>query len=291
MNKKKNQKPAASDAALAGAAVTTTTTVALNPPRTRSSVKKEPPLPPPPPLADATDLKSEPPDFKSEPPDPDPDPDLTTSPPAAKKPRAAGRRAASATTAVSVAFAPPPDWRTTYAQLAAYRAAHPAPVDTMGCGLPDPDAAATPAEQRYATLVSLQLSSQTRDEATAAAVGRLRAATAAAGGKLTPAAVAALPDAQLTALLRGVSFHVRKTTYLKATARMLIERYAGDIPRDLDGLLELPGVGPKMAYLALQCAWGDNAGIGVDTHVHRISQRLGWAAAEKGRPGGNPQGE
>ena len=44
----------------------------------------------------------------------------------------------------------------------------------------------------------------------------------------------------------------------------------------IEKLVALPGIGPKMGYLALQCAWGKNDGIGVDVHVHRICQRLNW---------------
>ena len=46
----------------------------------------------------------------------------------------------------------------------------------------------------------------------------------------------------------------------------------------IENLVALPGIGPKMGYLALQCAWGKNDGIGVDVHVHRICQRLNWTA-------------
>ncbi|CAN0555398.1 unnamed protein product [Ectocarpus sp. 12 AP-2014] len=53
-------------------------------------------------------------------------------------------------------------------------------------------------------------------------------------------------------------------------------RQAGAIPDTVEGLLELPGVGPKMTYLVMDVAWGRNEGICVDTHVHRISNRLGW---------------
>ncbi|KAL7668379.1 hypothetical protein ACOME3_009081 [Neoechinorhynchus agilis] len=49
-----------------------------------------------------------------------------------------------------------------------------------------------------------------------------------------------------------------------------------DIPNTLQGLMNLSGVGPKMAYLAMQCAWNECVGIGVDTHVHRIANRLNW---------------
>ena len=68
----------------------------------------------------------------------------------------------------------------------------------------------------------------------------------------------------------------QKTRYLKETAKILREKWNDDIPNTLEGLLELPGTGPKMAFLALQSAFKKFDGIGVDTHVHRISSRLKW---------------
>lgn len=57
---------------------------------------------------------------------------------------------------------------------------------------------------------------------------------------------------------------------------ILREQYGDDIPSTLDGLMQLPGVGPKMSHLVLNVAWGANSGICVDTHVHRICNRLKW---------------
>lgn len=57
---------------------------------------------------------------------------------------------------------------------------------------------------------------------------------------------------------------------------MLIDQYDSDIPDTIPGLLKLPGVGKKMAYLAMTCAWHKVEGIGVDTHVHRIANWLKW---------------
>ncbi|KAI9318377.1 DNA glycosylase [Dichotomocladium elegans] len=72
--------------------------------------------------------------------------------------------------------------------------------------------------------------------------------------------------------------------FIKETAAILNEKYDGDIPGTIEGLTSLPGVGPKMGYLALQVAWNINAGIGVDVHVHRIANRLGWVHTEDGLP-------
>jgi endonuclease III len=75
----------------------------------------------------------------------------------------------------------------------------------------------------------------------------------------------------------NVSFYRRKAEYLHRCAAILELEYDSDIPDSSKGLVSLPGVGPKIAYLVLAVAWGKLEGICVDTHVHRISNRLGWA--------------
>ncbi|KAJ3362176.1 DNA N-glycosylase and apurinic/apyrimidinic (AP) lyase [Allomyces arbusculus] len=163
----------------------------------------------------------------------------------------------------------PPNWSTVYDRIHEWRATHPAPVDTVGCErLADENAA--PRHFRFQTLVALMLSSQTKDEVTAAAMANLRAKG------LTPEAVVTWEDVDLNAAIAKVGFHRRKTQYIKQTAAILLDEYGGDIPNTIEGLVALPGVGPKMGFLTLQCAWGINSGIGVDVHVHRIANRLGW---------------
>lgn len=66
------------------------------------------------------------------------------------------------------------------------------------------------------------------------------------------------------------------SSFIKRTSAVLKAKYNCDIPATLEELIALPGVGPKMAHLAMQVAWKNVVGIGVDTHVHRISNRLGW---------------
>ncbi|XP_077762295.1 endonuclease III-like protein 1 isoform X4 [Canis aureus] len=67
-----------------------------------------------------------------------------------------------------------------------------------------------------------------------------------------------------------------KVKYIKQTSAILQQRYGGDIPASVAELVALPGVGPKMAHLAMAVAWGTVSGIAVDTHVHRIANRLRW---------------
>ena len=63
-----------------------------------------------------------------------------------------------------------------------------------------------------------------------------------------------------------------------------MEKYEGDIPSNVEDLCNLAGVGPKVAYLTMNIAWGIQEGIGVDTHVHRIVHRLGWVDTKHDTP-------
>ena len=73
-----------------------------------------------------------------------------------------------------------------------------------------------------------------------------------------------------------MGFHNLKTKYIKQTAEILRDKWNSDIPDTIEGLVSLPGVGPKMGYLTLSAAWGRHEGIGVDVHVHRITNLWGW---------------
>lgn len=75
-----------------------------------------------------------------------------------------------------------------------------------------------------------------------------------------------------------VRSHIQLTQarYIKQAAEILRDEWDGDIPDTIEGLTSLPGVGPKMAYLCLSVAWNRTEGIGVDVHVHRITNMWGW---------------
>ncbi|XP_077173146.1 endonuclease III-like protein 1 isoform X3 [Paroedura picta] len=75
-----------------------------------------------------------------------------------------------------------------------------------------------------------------------------------------------------------------KARYIKQTSAILQRDYGGDIPKTVAELVKLPGVGPKMAHLVMAIAWQNVSGIGVDTHVHRISNRLRWVRRETKLP-------
>ncbi|KAI0255240.1 DNA glycosylase [Lactifluus subvellereus] len=166
----------------------------------------------------------------------------------------------------------PAHWRETYDAIKEMRARFPAPVDTMGC-----DTAkwkeTDPRNKRFATLISLMLSSQTKDEVTDAAVDKLRAAF---GGTLSLDALLAAEEHVIADSISKVGFWRRKTQYIRQAAQRLRDDFDSDVPKTVDELCSLPGVGPKMAFLCLHAAWDINVGIGVDVHVQRITNRLKW---------------
>ncbi|SCV69483.1 BQ2448_2503 [Microbotryum intermedium] len=169
----------------------------------------------------------------------------------------------------------PKRWREAYEIIRKQRKRIVAPVDTMGCeqgGRERGTAPPSDKDNRLSILVSLMLSSQTKDPVTHQAVKNLREQLP--NGLCLESLLFATPE-QIDAAICKVGFHNIKTANLKKLAIRLDEMHGGDVPSDLTHLLAINGVGPKMAILYLQ-AIGINAGIGVDVHVHRISNRLGW---------------
>ena len=106
--------------------------------------------------------------------------------------------------------------------------------------------------RRFATLVSLMLSSQTKDETTDTAITKLRAAL---GGNISLDSIIGADDSTISQAINKVGFWRRKTGYLKQAAQKLRDDFDSDVPKTVDELCSLPGVGPKMAFLALQTAW------------------------------------
>ena len=124
----------------------------------------------------------------------------------------------------------------------------------------------------WAVLVSTILSLRTKDEVTLA---RSRVLLEKAPG---PRELLALGEEETARLAYPVGFYRTKAANLQKIAAILIEKYGGNVPADMEALLALPGAGRKTANLVLIEAF-DIDGICVDTHVHRISNRTGWVAA------------
>jgi endonuclease-3 len=125
-------------------------------------------------------------------------------------------------------------------------------------------------EDPFRVLIATMLSAQTRDAVTHEASVRLfRVAR-------SPRTIALLPVARLERLIYPVSFYRNKARHLKEACRQIVERFAGRVPARMEDLLTLPGVGRKTANLVLILSHASRDNICVDTHVHRIANRLGW---------------
>lgn len=121
----------------------------------------------------------------------------------------------------------------------------------------------------FETLISCLLSLRTKDETTAEASARLfRLAR-------TPRAMLRVPRQTIERAIYPVAFYRTKARTILEVSGILLERYAGRVPDDLDELLTLKGVGRKTANLVITLAFR-RYGICVDTHVHRISNRWGF---------------
>jgi endonuclease III len=121
----------------------------------------------------------------------------------------------------------------------------------------------------FAVLVSTMISLRTKDEVTGAASARLLARAA------CPRELASLSEASIARLIYPAGFYRTKARHLRQAARLLVERHGGRVPQVMEELLALPGVGRKTANLVRNLGFA-LPGICVDTHVHRISNRLGW---------------
>jgi endonuclease-3 len=95
----------------------------------------------------------------------------------------------------------------------------------------------------------------------------------------TAADFVALPQEQLEDIIRTTGFFRAKAKSVKACCAALVERHGGEVPRTMDELTKLAGVGRKTANVVLGNAFGINVGVVVDTHVQRLSQRLGLTSA------------
>ena len=77
--------------------------------------------------------------------------------------------------------------------------------------------------------------------------------------------------------LKGMNYYKTKARHLRESARIIIERFHGKVPRSLDELMELPGVGRKVANVVLNEGYGIDEGIAIDTHAGRVSRRMGFS--------------
>lgn len=206
---------------------------------------------------------------------------ITFSPTKERKVRKPARKVKNEETG-DIEVQPPNDWAEVYAVVKEMRTtglAQNAAVDTMGCDKLGLDTV-PPKVKRYHTLTALMLSSQTKDTTNAKAMHRLQTELPAykegAPIGLNLENILAVDPKLLNELIWIVGFHNNKTKYIKAAAEILRDQFDGEVPDTIEGMMSLPGVGPKMAYLCMSSAFGRDEGIGVDVHVHRITNLWGW---------------
>jgi endonuclease III len=123
-------------------------------------------------------------------------------------------------------------------------------------------------DSSFELLVAVVLSAQSTD----AQVNRVT--TELFADYSTPRQIASMDLNKLEERIRGVGLYKGKAANLQKLSQILLDRYGGEVPADFDALLELPGVGRKTANVMMSVGFG-LPGLGVDTHVQRVSNRLG----------------
>ncbi|KAK9087915.1 hypothetical protein Syun_030309 [Stephania yunnanensis] len=145
----------------------------------------------------------------------------------------------------------PANWKEVLDGIRKMRSFEDAPVDSMGC------------EKAGSSFLQRSLG----------AIQRLHQ-----NGMLAPDVIENVDEETIKKLIYPVGFYTRKACNMKKIAKICLKKYEGDIPSTLEELLLLPGIGPKMAHLVMNVAWNNVQGICVDTHVHRICNRLRWVS-------------
>src|SRR4028118_1496123 len=123
----------------------------------------------------------------------------------------------------------------------------------------------TPVQLLVATILSAQCTDERVNLVTPALFTRFPDAPALAGAEL----------AELEILIRSTGFYRNKAKNIQAAAARIVTEFGGEVPQRMEELLTLPGVARKTANVVLAHAFGINSGVTVDTHVKRLSQRLG----------------
>lgn len=123
----------------------------------------------------------------------------------------------------------------------------------------------TPVQLLVATILSAQCTDERVNKVTPELFGQFPDAMA----------MAAAPLDEIEALVRSTGFYRNKAKNIQGACRMIVDEFGGEVPQSMEELLKLPGVARKTANVVLAHAFGINAGVTVDTHVKRLSNRLG----------------
>ncbi len=125
-------------------------------------------------------------------------------------------------------------------------------------------------ETPFVTLISCLLSLRTKDEVTAGASRRLLTKYH------TPQKIVQLSQNQIETMIYPVGFYKTKAKRIKDISRILLEKHQGNVPDSMEGLLSLKGVGRKTANIVMVYGHKKHGYLPIDTHCHRIPNRLGW---------------
>lgn len=138
-----------------------------------------------------------------------------------------------------------------------------------------PDAhCALHSETPFQLLVATVLSAQCTDE-------RVNQVTPHLFAKYpTPFEMAKAPVENIEEIIRSTGFYKNKALNIKKASALLVEQHKGEVPKEMEALVKLPGVGRKTANVVLGNAFNITSGVVVDTHVTRLSNRLGWTRSE-----------
>ena len=128
----------------------------------------------------------------------------------------------------------------------------------------------TPFQLLVATILSAQCLDETVNKATPALFERFP----------TPQAMATAEVREIEQLVKTCGFYRNKAKNLLGAAQMIVEEFQGEVPRSLDALIRLPGAARKTGNVVLGNAFGINEGMVVDTHIGRLSVRLGFTEAD-----------
>lgn len=127
----------------------------------------------------------------------------------------------------------------------------------------------------FQVLVSCIMSLRTRDTVTYPTAKRLFSVAK------TPRQISKMPLREMERIIRPVNFYRTKAKRIRKIAEEIVEEHNGRVPRDFDELMKFKGVGRKTANIVMTYGHGSRSHIAVDTHVHRIPNRLGWVHTKK----------
>jgi len=123
----------------------------------------------------------------------------------------------------------------------------------------------TPVQLLVATILSAQCTDERVNQVTPSLFARFPDAPS----------LAQAPRSEIETLIRSTGFYRNKAQNIQAACQMIVSNFGGNVPDSMEGLLQLPGVARKTANVVLAHIYGINAGVTVDTHVKRVSHRLG----------------